>query len=408
MLVFLNISVASAVASTANYYSKNFSDVNVGTKYGEAIDFLFEEEIISGYEDGTYKPDKILNRAELSKIITEAFVNVIGGIDDYSDNECFTDISSNKWYADYICVLGEYSLIDGYPDGTFRPEEPINLAETLKIILGIFKIDYDAETTPWYKGIIDTASTGNFIPLDFTSFNQNVTRGQMTDITTRVKKHVKDWTSEDSNSKNDYLGFLTDYRVTYEDLENNKSIDEEARDIEQTYGTGMLQFENLGSGLDYQAALYSSNAVENTETSCLKDYVSGDFTLAILNLENGGRDKVLSKVDIGYKTVFPMGAIHYINMDYGPTPMKSLILVEEYGDCNGNLFSFFRPSNYYSNFTEVNFSDLEDNKIYASSIEDIHFDDIETFNHEFYDNSKGEYIKKYYSWDEDSYSFILQ
>ncbi|MBD3360242.1 hypothetical protein GF366_00400 [Candidatus Peregrinibacteria bacterium] len=198
-------------------YASHFPDVKTSYKYFDAIEFLAENNIISGYPDGTYKKENILNRAELLKIIIEAsFEKEI--IENYPQKNCFKDVPEKEWYTKYVCFAKKEGIINGYPDDTFRPENKIILTEALKISLEVFKYDYK-ETGPWYKGLINSASDHNIIPLDFTRFDQKVNRGQIADLITRILSFKKG-----SQSQEEHLDSEKNIKVTYESLKDNINV----------------------------------------------------------------------------------------------------------------------------------------------------------------------------------------
>lgn len=96
----------------------------------EAVAYLVERGIINGYPDGTFQPDKIINRAEALKIIFAA-----QGIaaDRPAIVPPFPDVSTTEWFAVYVEEAKSRKLIKGYPDGTYRPQQEVNKAEFLKI-----------------------------------------------------------------------------------------------------------------------------------------------------------------------------------------------------------------------------------------------------------------------------------
>ena len=57
--------------------------------------------------------------------------------DEYTDS-CFPDVPEDEWFTEYICYAKELGFIGGYPDGTFKPEKSVNQAEALKIVLNVF------------------------------------------------------------------------------------------------------------------------------------------------------------------------------------------------------------------------------------------------------------------------------
>jgi|GEM_PF-2963040 len=404
ILFTLGLGIFFAAAHVS--FAGSYVDVGLTDKYEPGIKFVTQEGIVSGYEDGSYKPDSLLNRAELSKILAEAFYTVSGDFEDY-DDQCFSDVAPGAWYTKYVCFLKINGVVSGYSDGTFRPGQPINLVETLKMVLDIFEVEYK-KVDPWYQDIVKKAVSGNFISLDFTSFGQNVTRGQMADIVARVMKYMQYNVDNNYSALDDYLGFLKDYKVTYETLEDGENVEKEARDFDRTDDAVAIQFEVVSDSSKYQIAVYSYDAVEDEEVSCSQGYYSGNFVLSMISVDKKGvRDQILNEVDLGYRTLSSVGATHFIDMSYGEISLLPVILLEEYGDCNGNLFTFFRPSGYYENFQELEFDNLLDNKVYASSFEDFEFN-VEAFDHTYYNNAKQKNITEIYYWDEDLGCFVWQ
>jgi|GEM_PF-3562863 len=225
------ISIAIAIISFAfltnialglSPVKKIFSDVTGETKYATAIEFLKYGKIIEGYSDGEYKPEKLLNRAEFLKILEDLIAEE--GIDPkFAKKECFTDVKADEWYTEYICYAKETGVVSGYEDGTFKPEQTINLVEALKITLKAFKYEYK-QTNTWYKGFVDVASYMNIIPPDFTSFSQKVNRGQMAELATRIKKYDLDQLDEFLGDEYDGLNAPI---VTYETLEEGIDVEDE-------------------------------------------------------------------------------------------------------------------------------------------------------------------------------------
>lgn len=86
--------------------------------------------VVEGYRDGTFRPDDPINRAEALKILLlTANLHPIP----HSGALPFSDVSPNEWFTSFIEKALAYQLIEGYGDGTFRPEQPITRAEAAKI-----------------------------------------------------------------------------------------------------------------------------------------------------------------------------------------------------------------------------------------------------------------------------------
>lgn len=101
-------------------------------EYKGAMDFVTSKGIMNGDENGDLMPDKTITRAEMAKMITE----VCGkDIDDTQEGMSFTDVPSTHWAAGYIQKAYSAGIINGFPDGSFKPEETVTKAQTLKLML---------------------------------------------------------------------------------------------------------------------------------------------------------------------------------------------------------------------------------------------------------------------------------
>jgi hypothetical protein len=126
----------------------NFSDIS---KYKEGtfstfITWLEDQGVVQGYNDGTFKPENKINRAEFLKMLYETI-----GMEGAETTSPFPDVPSNEWYTKYVKEAYATGVVEGYPDGYFRPENYINFAEASKIVMnGFFDVDslYDDEYKP--------------------------------------------------------------------------------------------------------------------------------------------------------------------------------------------------------------------------------------------------------------------
>ncbi|MDP2642629.1 MAG: S-layer homology domain-containing protein [Candidatus Peregrinibacteria bacterium] len=155
--------------SLDNQTTKIFNDVDLTTKNAEAISFLKSVDIISGYSDGSFKPNNPLNRAELLKILVNGALPTGEGekLDKKKYSNCFPDVKE-EWFAKYVCLAKEQGWISGYADGTFKPANNINKVEAMKMLLEIFEIPISTPKTKpfsdvnmgeWFTKYIDTAKT---------------------------------------------------------------------------------------------------------------------------------------------------------------------------------------------------------------------------------------------------------
>jgi len=105
----------------------NFPDVEYWRWSVEEIATLQRLDILSGYEDGTFRPSNAITRAEFAAVMMQFFEV------DLNARHNFTDVSGH-WAEFYIAAAFSNGFITGYPDGTFRPNEPITRAEAAALI----------------------------------------------------------------------------------------------------------------------------------------------------------------------------------------------------------------------------------------------------------------------------------
>ena len=111
-----------------NDLSVQFSDVTAQAWYYNAVAELTKSGVIRGYEDGTFRPDQAITRAEFTAIAARfAKISTDRTVD-------FSDVSVNMWYYDAVRTAISYGWVTGYEDGTFRPEQSIARGETATIV----------------------------------------------------------------------------------------------------------------------------------------------------------------------------------------------------------------------------------------------------------------------------------
>lgn len=135
-----------------------FPDVADDYAYKNAIYSLVDDGIINGIsEDGVlkFKPDKTITRAEFAKMLTAYMIGDVNLLTEKTNK--FAD-STNHWANTCIAYAVNADIIEGYDDGTFRPDKPVKYGEAVKMLVcakGYGKL-YKT-TNPWYKGWIDIA-----------------------------------------------------------------------------------------------------------------------------------------------------------------------------------------------------------------------------------------------------------
>ena len=116
-------------------FAADFSDIT-DSKVAEAVDKLVGFNIITGYEDGTFRPDNQITRAEFAAIVTR-----YKGIADSLPADAvtgFADLdsdSSRAWARPYVKAAVDAKIINGFDDGTFRAGEPVTYEQAVKMLV---------------------------------------------------------------------------------------------------------------------------------------------------------------------------------------------------------------------------------------------------------------------------------
>lgn len=200
--IFPALGILSILALTVGSFSTAFAaftDIGSSSPYYDAVVYAEQNTIVSGYPDGSFKPDNSINRAEFTKIIVGAGTGYNpsqdpSGFDIYAlVGVDFTDVISGEWYVPYLRKAVASEIISGYPDGSFRPAQSINFAEASKIIVVGLGGDFAGAGYPpdeWYAKYVHVLADRHAIPTTINSFDQMVTRGEMVEMIYRMKAEV--------------------------------------------------------------------------------------------------------------------------------------------------------------------------------------------------------------------------
>ena len=193
---------STVFAEDATFSQKPFTDVPAGSTYFEGIEYLRTQNVLKGYLDGTFKPDTRINRAEFVKFVVNPFILDTNNLSDclranVSENAktvFFPDVAIDSWYAVEVCFAKINRIIDGYPDGTYRPADSINFVEATKILSNVFSLEIKEEATGefWYRPYVQRLSELNAIPVSIKRFDQTITRGEMAEMVYRLKADRED------------------------------------------------------------------------------------------------------------------------------------------------------------------------------------------------------------------------
>lgn len=134
ILGFLVATIVIISVTTFSFASTNLTDIK-GTKYESAVENLVFFKIVNGYEDKTFKPAGKVTRAELSKMLVLALgqeEKVESAKKKFLD---FSDVLSSHWAYGHIKVASDAALVNGYTDGTFKPEGSVTYAEATAMVI---------------------------------------------------------------------------------------------------------------------------------------------------------------------------------------------------------------------------------------------------------------------------------
>ena len=109
-----------------------YSDVAGDEWYGHMVLYLTANGVMQGYVEGDFRPEAYMTRAEFAKTISACIADF--NEYSYSPPMRFKDVPADQWAYMYISACASFGWIEGYGDGTFRPEKPITRAEAVTIL----------------------------------------------------------------------------------------------------------------------------------------------------------------------------------------------------------------------------------------------------------------------------------
>lgn len=120
----------SAAATAAPKDAINFSDVPDNYWAKPYIDALSSRDLISGFEEGDFKPDQPVTRAQIANIVSRTF-----DLTSDKDNLDFGDVTSDYWAKDSIAEVVKGGFMTGFPNNTFEPNAPVTRAQALTTLV---------------------------------------------------------------------------------------------------------------------------------------------------------------------------------------------------------------------------------------------------------------------------------
>ena len=138
-------------------------------------------KVVSGYEEGTYGPEKTITRAEMAVILCKMV-----GIDTVTVEENknvpskFSDVAAGEWYTGWVNLVAGRGIISGFPDGTFRPNEKVTQAQAVTMIVKALGWGVVVDQTgTWPANYITKASELRLFKNAVETNSELVTRGNV-------------------------------------------------------------------------------------------------------------------------------------------------------------------------------------------------------------------------------------
>lgn len=173
-----------------------FSDISESNPYYEALRELKAKNLVAGYGDGSFQPERTVTRAEATTFI----LRIINASASDQIAVSFPDVSKQSWYAKFVSKAYQDGFVKGYPDGLFRPDITVSLAEFLTMLFVGAKIDVDPliaislpqgmNGTEWFAPYIQEAIRKNIIEVknNIIEPGKSLTRGEISLILWRFIK----------------------------------------------------------------------------------------------------------------------------------------------------------------------------------------------------------------------------
>lgn len=220
----------SAIMISTNVMAYSDVDATSNDIVSTSIIALSNLNIIDGFEDNTFRPDEIVTRAQMVKMICTTL-----GYSELSTVETkFTDVPKEHWASGYVNLGVSKSFIEGYNDNTFGPEDYVTYAQAVKMLVGACGYDtWASNQGGWPSGYLAYGASLNIVKnIVGTVENDTIlTRGQCATLIYNALKApilavngyeydnlgnlVPKYEAQDGKNERDFLSILTEYHDAY-------------------------------------------------------------------------------------------------------------------------------------------------------------------------------------------------
>lgn len=184
--------VLSLVLGTFSFAFAATPEDVVGEDYQEEVETLMALGVINGYPDGTFKPERTVTRAEMAKLLVGAL-----GYGELAEGatSTFADVQGT-WAESYVGFAASMDLVVGYPDGTFRPSQPMTMDEAMTMVIRALGYTDEVLKGSWptnYKvKALDLGLTDNVTSLSGAAARSNVAVLLFNALDARTVEVIKD------------------------------------------------------------------------------------------------------------------------------------------------------------------------------------------------------------------------
>ena len=141
------------LGSISMAFAAPLTDVS-GEKCEEAVNVLTELGVVEGYPDGSYKPEKVVTRAEMAVLVVSAL-----GLEDYAIGTAKFKDMAGHWSNGYVAYAASLGIIAGYPDGTFKPDQIVTYDEVATMLVAALGYTPDSLVGTWPANYVTKAKT---------------------------------------------------------------------------------------------------------------------------------------------------------------------------------------------------------------------------------------------------------
>ena len=165
-IMSLVLSLVMVLTFATPSFAADQSDVE-GTKYSQAVERLSSLGIMTGYDDGTFKPDNNITRAEFAAMAVRA-LGLESTAKSSNGTTQFKDVAAGQWFTGYINIAAAKGIVKGYGDGTFNPNSNVTYGEAITMLVRVLGYEPAVEGTNWPSNyLVKAAEIGILGNLEF-------------------------------------------------------------------------------------------------------------------------------------------------------------------------------------------------------------------------------------------------